>query len=96
MTLFDDHCCQLTGGGTSVPATGPSRGLVLKLDQQTQTATLLHQYTGGDEFESEYMGDTQPLQNGNTLDRLGLGALLLRVRAHRASGCWKRASRGTT
>jgi EmrB/QacA subfamily drug resistance transporter len=67
VTLFDDHCCQLTGGGTSVPATGPSRGLVLKLDQQTQTATLLREYTGGDEFESEYMGDTQPLQNGNTL-----------------------------
>jgi hypothetical protein len=67
VTMFDDHCCQLTGGGTSVPATGPSRGLILELNQQTRTATLLHQYTGGDEFESEYMGDTQPLQNGNTL-----------------------------
>jgi EmrB/QacA subfamily drug resistance transporter len=66
VTMFDDHCCQLTGGGTSVPATGPSRGLVLKLDQPARTATLLHQYTGGDEFESEYMGDTQPLKNGNT------------------------------
>jgi hypothetical protein len=66
VTMFDDHCCQLTGGGTSVPATGPSRGLVLKLDQQTHTATLLRQYTGNDEFESEYMGDTQPLSNGNT------------------------------
>jgi EmrB/QacA subfamily drug resistance transporter len=67
VTMFDDHCCQLTGGGTSVPATGPSRGLVLKLDQQTRVATLAHQYTGNDEFESEYMGDTQPLANGNTL-----------------------------
>ncbi|MGH2902145.1 MAG: MFS transporter [Solirubrobacteraceae bacterium] len=66
VTLFDDHCCQLTGGGTSVPATGPSRGLILKLDQQTRMATLARQFTGGDEFESEYMGDTQPLQNGNT------------------------------
>jgi EmrB/QacA subfamily drug resistance transporter len=66
VTLFDDHCCQLTGGGTSVPATGPSRGLVLRLDQQTRVATLASQYTGGDEFESEYMGDTQPLANGNT------------------------------
>ena len=66
VTMFDDHCCQLTGGGTSVPATGPSRGLVLKLDQQTRVATLVSQYTGDDEFESEYMGDTQPLANGNT------------------------------
>ena len=66
VTLFDDHCCQLTGGGTSVPATGPSRGLVLKLDQAARTATLVAQYPGGGKFETEYMGDTQPLQNGNT------------------------------
>jgi hypothetical protein len=65
VTMFDDHCCQLTGGGTSVPATGPSRGLVLELDQSTYTATLVAQYTGGGKFESEYMGDTQPLSNGN-------------------------------
>ena len=65
ITMFDDHCCQLTGGGTSVPATGPSRGLKLKLDQRTHTATQLAQYTGGGVFETEYMGDTQPLPNGN-------------------------------
>jgi len=65
VTMFDDHCCQLTGGGTSVPATGASRGLILKLDQSTRTATLLAQYAGGGDFESEYMGDTQPLRNGN-------------------------------
>jgi len=66
VTMFDDHCCQLTGGGTSVPATGPSRGLVLKLDQAAHTATLVAQYPAGGKFETEYMGDTQPLQNGNT------------------------------
>jgi EmrB/QacA subfamily drug resistance transporter len=66
VSMFDDHCCQLTGGGTSVPATGPSRGLVLELDQSTHTATLVAQYSGGGKFETEYMGDTQPLANGNT------------------------------
>jgi EmrB/QacA subfamily drug resistance transporter len=66
VTLFDDHCCQLTGGGTSVPATGPSRGLVLKLDQSARKATLVAQYPGDGKFESEYMGDTEPLPNGNT------------------------------
>jgi EmrB/QacA subfamily drug resistance transporter len=66
VSMFDDHCCQLTGGGTSVPATGPSRGLILKLDQSTRTATLLAQYSGGGRFETEYMGDTQPLPGGNT------------------------------
>ncbi len=65
ITMFDDHCCQLTGGGTSVHATGPSRGLVLDLDQPARTATLVAQYPSGGEFETEYMGDTQPLANGN-------------------------------
>jgi EmrB/QacA subfamily drug resistance transporter len=65
VSLFDDHCCQLTGGGTSVKATGSSRGLVLRLDQQTRTATLAAQYGRGGGFESEYMGDTQPLPGGN-------------------------------
>ncbi len=66
VTMFDDHCCQLTGGGTSGAATGPSRGLVLKLDPTTHTATLVSQYKGDGNFESEYMGDTQPQANGNT------------------------------
>jgi EmrB/QacA subfamily drug resistance transporter len=65
VSMFDDHCCQLTGGGTSVPATGPSRGLVLKLDQAAHTATLAAQYPGDGKFESEYMGDMEPLANGN-------------------------------
>ena len=65
VTLFDDHCCQLTGGGTYVPATAVSRGLVLKLDQRRHTATLVHDYGTGYQLNSEYMGDTQPLPNGN-------------------------------
>jgi EmrB/QacA subfamily drug resistance transporter len=65
VSVYDDHCCQLTGGGTYVNPTGPSRALVLKLDQQARTATVAAQYgdTGG--FHSDYMGDTQPLANGD-------------------------------
>jgi EmrB/QacA subfamily drug resistance transporter len=66
VTVFDDHCCQLTGGGTSVPPTGPSRGLVLELNQSTHVATLEAQYGNREGFKSEYMGDTEPLQNSNT------------------------------
>ncbi|HEY4812469.1 MAG TPA: MFS transporter [Solirubrobacteraceae bacterium] len=66
ITVFDDHCCQLTGGGTSVPPTGPSRGLVLKLNQGTHVAALEAQYGNREGFKSEYMGDTQPLANSNT------------------------------
>jgi EmrB/QacA subfamily drug resistance transporter len=67
VTVFDDHCCQLTGGGTSVPPTGPSRGLALKLNHSTHVATLEAQYGNREGFKSEYMGDTQPLANSNTL-----------------------------
>ncbi len=67
VSLFDDHCCQLTGGGTYVSPTAPSRGLVLKLDQQTRTATLVAQYSLGNDFDAQYMGDTEPLPNGNVI-----------------------------
>jgi EmrB/QacA subfamily drug resistance transporter len=67
VSLFDDHCCQLTGGGTYVSPTAPSRGLVLQLNQQVHTATLVAQYSLGKEFDAQYMGDTDPLPNGNVL-----------------------------
>jgi len=65
VTMFDDHCCQLTGGGTYVPPTRHSRAIVLKLDRQTHTATLAVQYDGGFGLNVDYMGDTQLLANGN-------------------------------
>jgi EmrB/QacA subfamily drug resistance transporter len=65
ITLFDDHCCQLNSGGTYVSPTAASRGLVLKLDQKTHTATLAGEYSHGSNFDSEYMGSLQPLANGN-------------------------------
>jgi hypothetical protein len=65
VTLFDDHCCQITGGGTYVSPTAPSRALVLRLDQRTHTASLAGQYGHGANFDSEYMGSTEPLDNNN-------------------------------
>jgi EmrB/QacA subfamily drug resistance transporter len=65
ISVFDDHCCQQTGGGTSVHATGASRGLVLNLQESTRTASLAAQYGDREGYESEYMGDTEPLPNGN-------------------------------
>ncbi len=66
MTVFDDHCCQITGGeDTHVPASGPSRGLVLRLNQSTHTATLVDQYLRGQGFDALYMGSIEPLSDGN-------------------------------
>ncbi len=67
ITMFDDHCCQITGGGTYVSPTAASRGLVLKLDQKTHTATFAGQYSHGSNFDSDYMGSLEPLANGNEL-----------------------------
>jgi EmrB/QacA subfamily drug resistance transporter len=72
VTLFDDHCCRQTGGGTSVPASGPSRGLVLRLDRPAREATLVAQYGQGEHIESEYMGNTRRLPSGNVF--LGWGS----------------------
>ncbi len=65
ITMFDDHCCQLTGGGTYISAKASSRGLVLKLDQSARTASLVHEYGRSYGLESEYMGDIQPQPDGN-------------------------------
>ncbi|HEX3979309.1 MAG TPA: MFS transporter [Solirubrobacteraceae bacterium] len=67
VTLFDDHCCDITGADTYLPATGPSRGLTLKLDQAGHTASVVQQYSHGATFHSEYMGNTQVLPNGNVV-----------------------------
>ena len=64
VTVFDDHCCQTGPGGRPV-ATGPSRGLVLKVDPKTHTATLVAQYMHGATFDSEFMGNIEPLPGGN-------------------------------
>ena len=65
VSMFDDHCCQQTGGGTYVNATGPSRALILNVNQQTRTATVAAQYGEHEGFETDYMGATREQANGN-------------------------------
>ena len=60
VTLFDDACCQVMG----TPA-GPSRGLVLKLDPATHSVPWLLNTPRGLRFDSEYMGNIEPLPGGN-------------------------------
>jgi EmrB/QacA subfamily drug resistance transporter len=65
VTMYDDHCCQITSGGKHVPASGPSRGLVLRLDRRARTATLAAQYARAGGLDSDYMGSAQRLPNGD-------------------------------
>ena len=72
VTLFDDHCCQITGAGTYLSAQGPSRGLVLRLDQASRTATLVREYRHDEELHAAYMGSFQQTAEGNVV--VGWGA----------------------
>jgi hypothetical protein len=67
VTMFDDHCCQITGGGTYVSATAPSRALAVKLDLHARTATFVSQQQRARDFDSEYMGSAQTLPRGNVM-----------------------------
>ncbi|HEX3874788.1 MAG TPA: MFS transporter [Solirubrobacteraceae bacterium] len=65
VTMFDDHCCDITGAGQFLAATGPSRGLTLKLDLANHTVSSGVEFSHGATFESEYMGNVQTLPDGN-------------------------------
>jgi EmrB/QacA subfamily drug resistance transporter len=72
VTLFDDACCEIAGVDTYLTPEGPSRGVVLHVDQGAKHVTLVRQYMHGDDFEAAYMGSVQTLPNGNTF--VGWGA----------------------
>jgi EmrB/QacA subfamily drug resistance transporter len=71
VSMFDDHCCDITGSGTYLAPTGPSRALVLKLDKANHTVSEVEEYKIGNLVHSEYMGNTQQLANGNTFTGWG-------------------------
>ena len=65
VSMYDDHCCQITSGGTYVSPSAHSRGLVLKLDPANHTAAVAAQFSHGASFNADYMGSLEPLANGN-------------------------------
>jgi hypothetical protein len=70
LSLFDDHCCQLTGNPTKpfVTPTGQSRGLLLRLNMGTLTASYVHQYAlKGTPRYTAFQGNMNLLPNHNVL-----------------------------
>jgi hypothetical protein len=67
VSIFDDHCCAILGPAKFAPPTGPSRGLVLKLDTTNHVASLRAQYSRGSTFNAAFLGDTQLQPDGNVL-----------------------------
>ncbi len=67
VTVFDDACCAVTGPGAFGKPSGPSRGLVLKLNTSNKTASLVGQYPRAKNFNSFFLGSAQVLSNHNVL-----------------------------
>ena len=70
VSLFDDHCCQISGAGTYLAPDGITRALVLSLDQSSHTASVAEQFTH-DSPDPAYMGSTEVLPNGNVFVGFG-------------------------
>ncbi len=66
VSLFDNHCCEITGAGEYLPSDRGSRGLVLRLDRARRTARVLEEDSHGETFRSQYMGNVQRLADGST------------------------------
>jgi EmrB/QacA subfamily drug resistance transporter len=65
VSLFDNHCCEITGAGEYLEAKAPSRGLVLRLDEARHSATKVSEFNHGSTFKSQYMGNVEDLPNGD-------------------------------
>jgi hypothetical protein len=64
VSVFDDHCCEITGNGQYLNPDGPSRGLVFHVDPATHVATVVRRYVNNQGFDAEYMGNVQLEPNG--------------------------------
>jgi len=61
ISMFDDSCCNLPAG----KPTRFARGLVLRLDVSTHTASVVRSYTHDPGLDVPTQGDMQTLPNGN-------------------------------
>ncbi len=73
VSMFDDACCAILPSGKPGPTSGPSRGLVLKLNTATHTASFVAQYVHQPRRYAEFLGNTQLLPDGNVV--VGWGSL---------------------
>jgi hypothetical protein len=73
LTLYDDNCCKELPGGKFARPNGTSRGMVLKLNTLTHTASLVATYPRNSKRVAAFLGSMQQLPNGNAL--VGWGSL---------------------
>ena len=64
ISLFDDHCCEITGNGQYLAPTGNTRGEVFRLDPATGAVTVLKRIENNQGYDAEYMGNIELQNNG--------------------------------
>ena len=67
VTLFDDNCCKILASGKFAKPNGPSRGLVLRLNTATHTATRVAAYNHSPNLFVAFLGSMQLLPNRNAV-----------------------------
>lgn len=76
VSVFDDACCgfdSITSKSVKFgKASGPSRGLVIKLNMTNHTGSFVAQYVRAKNFNAYFLGNAQLLPNGNV--SLGWGS----------------------
>jgi hypothetical protein len=69
LSMFDDACCSIIGAKNGVAQfgkpSGPSRGLVVKLNLTKHTGTFVAQYIRLKNFNVAFLGSAQLLPGGN-------------------------------
>jgi hypothetical protein len=82
ISMFDDHCCQITGGGTYVDPAGASRGLELKLNQQAHRDAC-RRVCPWEQLRCRLHGQHAAAGGRRRVRRLGIAIALLDVRQRR-------------
>jgi hypothetical protein len=71
VSVFDDACCGIVGPGKFGPPTGPSRGLLLRLNFTQHSAAFVRQFvhpaTAQGPVETAFQGNMQLQPNGNAV-----------------------------
>jgi hypothetical protein len=76
LSVFDDACCgykSISGGHAKFGnPSGPSRGLVIKLNLTNHTGSFVSQYVRANNFNAAFLGSTELVPGGNVV--LGWGS----------------------
>jgi hypothetical protein len=79
VSLFNDACCGIVGPGKFAPPIGPTRGMVLKLNNANHTGSLVSSYGRGNNFHAAFLGGMRLLPNGNVVISWGSQPLFSEV-----------------